>query len=88
VNVGDEVMISNIHVAKSKADFKFLTLHIDDIKAAARDCGVMYLKIRRLLDPSDPGLQEPGLKEWLDAPWRYKPRQPKKPNRPAKKDKT
>jgi len=84
VNIQSEVLITNLHIARSKAQFESLVLHLDDIKAATRDCSIIYMKIRRLLKPNDPALREPGLKEWLDVPWRYKPRQPERPNQPPR----
>jgi hypothetical protein len=79
-NVGQDVISTNLHVAKSEIDLEILTLNLDDIKGAALDCGQMYMRFARLLSPDSDWADDPAAQEWLRQPWRYIPRQPRKPN--------
>jgi len=79
-NIGELVLSTNVHVARTRLDIEILELNLDDIKAAAHDCIQLFSRFERLMWPDDERMK--GAQEWLGAPWRYKPRQPRKPNQP------
>ena len=78
-SIGELVISTNYHVARSEIDFEYIELNLSDIKDAALDCGQIYMRFDLLMEPDAPWFKEPGAREWLHQPWRYKPRQPKKP---------
>src|SRR5258708_4461995 len=83
-SLGERVIATNYHVARSEIDFEYIELNLSDIKDAALDCSQMYMRFERLMSPEAAWLAEAGAWEWLERPWRYKRRQPKKPNQPPR----
>jgi hypothetical protein len=74
----EHIISTNYHIARSEVDFEYIELNLSDIQDAALDCGQMYMRFDLLMEPDAAWFKEPGAREWLMQPWRYKPRQPKK----------
>lgn len=82
--IGDTAYITNIHTARTKADWEILDVKISEIKDAADDCARIWVRIRELIDPDPNSAYAHGdAAEWLARPWRYKHRQPRFPHRPS-----
>jgi hypothetical protein len=81
-SVGEHVISTNYHVARSETDFEYIALNLSDIDAAMLDCTQMYMRFDLLMEPNAPWFKTmpEEARAWLNQPWRYKPRQPKKPN--------
>jgi hypothetical protein len=79
-SIEDTVISTNYHLARSELDFEYISVNLSDIQDASLDCGQMYMRFELLMEPDAPWFKEPGALQWLQQPWRYKPRQPKKPN--------
>jgi hypothetical protein len=85
-SVGENVISTNYHVARSEIDFEYIELNLNDIHNAMMDCTQLYMRFELLMHPDAAWLKDPDVRarEWLWQPWRYKPRQPKKPNEPPR----
>jgi hypothetical protein len=80
--IGDTAYITNVHTARTKADWEILDVKISEIKDAADDCARIWIRIRELIDPDPKSAYADGdAAKWLAQPWRYKHRQPKFPHR-------
>jgi hypothetical protein len=81
-SIGENVISTNYHVARSETDFEYIELNLKDIQDAMLDCTQMYMRFEQLMEPNAPWFKSAPdeARAWLNQPWRYKPRQPKKPN--------
>jgi len=80
---GDKAVSTNIHSARSKADWEYFDVKILEIKDAGLDCARMWTRMRELIDPNPASAWKHGEgARWLAQPWRYKHRPPTFPHRP------
>lgn len=71
---------SNVLTAKARESMESLKFHIDDIKAAAKDCLRIHTRMQ-LMTIGNPGFHQTLDKSFaqeLYGPWLYKPLQPEK----------
>jgi hypothetical protein len=72
---------SNVLTARARESMETLNFHVDDIKAAAKDCLRIHARMQFMtIDDPNPRtlLEKPFFDEALYGPWFYKPLQPKK----------
>ena len=78
------IVSSNELLARSKESIEILSLHADDIKAAADDCRNISLRLILLIAPSVRVDLDAESEKAIFRPWRYKPVQPDRPHQPPR----
>jgi hypothetical protein len=59
---------------KSSESYKKLQFSIEDIRAAHRDCNVLFYRIRRIFLPVPPNEDDPSVLQAIREPWKYRHR--------------
>jgi hypothetical protein len=76
---------TNELIAKSAEAVEILTLHIDDLAAAAHDCSSINIRLMLILRGDLKSQFDADAQAALYEPWRYKPVQPSRPYQPLAK---